>query len=239
MDIRRIYDYLIYRESFQSKKCLIYALTAYLKVRSVPGFGVQKTLVQSVPRVLDRFSGVEKVPGVNKCGVKVVWRGTWRSIPVGKWFLTMVIVSPPSRVVPLPNGLNGLYMGAILTTYYPGWSSKKQLHSLKLAVKAGKAIVGSWISFWGMAGYVIYFSFRECKYYLAPSQDASDHQNYYESRLRDSCHYYWKGGKIHNLYEQAYILIKKNNQTFNSHSSKRFCFQTNPDSFWWFRYLQV
>ena len=29
-----------------------------------------------------------------------------------KWSITMVIVSPPSRVVgPLPNGLNGLQMG--------------------------------------------------------------------------------------------------------------------------------
>ena len=84
-------------------------------------FGVQKTLVQSVAYVLDRFSGVEKVPFVNKCGVKVVWRGTWRIIPVGKWFLPMVIVSPPSRiVVPLPNGLSGLYMGVILTTYSLG-----------------------------------------------------------------------------------------------------------------------
>ena len=55
-------------------------LTAYLKVRSVLGFGfprpfgVQKTLVQSVPCVLVRLSGVQKVPFVNKCGVKVVWR---------------------------------------------------------------------------------------------------------------------------------------------------------------------
>jgi len=30
---------------------------------------------------------------------------TWRIIPVSKWLITMV--SPLSRVVPLPNGLNG------------------------------------------------------------------------------------------------------------------------------------
>ena len=32
---------------------------------------------------------------------------TWRIIPVSKWIITMVIVSPLSRVVLLPNGLNG------------------------------------------------------------------------------------------------------------------------------------
>ena len=32
----------------------------------------------------------------------------WRIIPYSKWLITMVIVSPPSRVIPLPNGLNGL-----------------------------------------------------------------------------------------------------------------------------------
>ena len=32
--------------------------------------------------------------------------GTWRIIPVGKWSITMVIVGPLSKVVPLPNGLN-------------------------------------------------------------------------------------------------------------------------------------
>ena len=36
---------------------------------------------------------------------------TWRIIPVSKWLIAMVIVSPVSRVVPLLNGLNGLYIG--------------------------------------------------------------------------------------------------------------------------------
>ena len=44
-----------------------------------------------------------------------MWEGhTWRIIPVSKWLITMVIVSPLNSVVPLPNGLNGLnglYMG--------------------------------------------------------------------------------------------------------------------------------
>ena len=29
---------------------------------------------------------------------------TWRIIPVGKWLITMVIVSPPSRIVPFIDG---------------------------------------------------------------------------------------------------------------------------------------
>ena len=29
---------------------------------------------------------------------------TWKIIPISKWLITMVIVSPLSRVVPLPNG---------------------------------------------------------------------------------------------------------------------------------------
>ena len=33
---------------------------------------------------------------------------SWRIIPVSKWVITMVIVSPLTVVVPLPNGLNGL-----------------------------------------------------------------------------------------------------------------------------------
>ena len=37
-------------------------------------------------------------------------RDTWRIIPVSKWLITMVIVSPLSRVVgPLPNGLSMAY----------------------------------------------------------------------------------------------------------------------------------
>ena len=44
---------------------------------------------------------------------------TWRNIPVSKWLITMVIVSPLSGVVPLPNGrtlrlING---GDPFTTY--------------------------------------------------------------------------------------------------------------------------
>ncbi len=39
-------------------------------------------------------------------------------LSVSKWLTTMVIVSPLSKVVgSLPNGLNGFYMGVILTTY--------------------------------------------------------------------------------------------------------------------------
>jgi len=33
---------------------------------------------------------------------------TWRIIPVSKWLITMVIVSPLTRDIPLPNRLNGL-----------------------------------------------------------------------------------------------------------------------------------
>ena len=37
---------------------------------------------------------------------------TWRIIPFSKWLITMVSKSPKDRVVgPLPNSLNGLYMG--------------------------------------------------------------------------------------------------------------------------------
>ena len=43
--------------------------------------------------------------------------GCWRIIPLSKWLITMVIVSPLSRDIPLPNGLNGLQMGVILTSY--------------------------------------------------------------------------------------------------------------------------
>ena len=36
------------------------------------------------------------------------WR-SWEAHPSGcKWLITMVIVSPLSRVIPLPNGLKGL-----------------------------------------------------------------------------------------------------------------------------------
>ena len=65
------------------------------------------------------FSVVQKVPGVNKCGVKVVWRDledhpSWsevinHGIP---W-----LVSPPSRVVPLPNGLYKGYKWLIHGAY--------------------------------------------------------------------------------------------------------------------------
>ena len=36
---------------------------------------------------------------------------TWRIIPVSKWLVTMVSFRPLNGVVPLINGLNGLYMG--------------------------------------------------------------------------------------------------------------------------------
>ena len=34
--------------------------------------------------------------------------GTWRIIPISKWLITMVSFRPLRRVVPLPNGRNGL-----------------------------------------------------------------------------------------------------------------------------------
>ena len=47
--------------------------------------------------------------GVEKTHVSSMRGGAWRIIPVSKWSITMVIVSPLSRVVgPFPNGLNGL-----------------------------------------------------------------------------------------------------------------------------------
>ena len=36
---------------------------------------------------------------------KTVGVGTWRIIPVSKWLITMVIVSPLNGVVPFTNGL--------------------------------------------------------------------------------------------------------------------------------------
>ena len=42
---------------------------------------------------------------------------TWRIIPVSEWLITMVIVSPLSRVVPLPNGLFIAYKGGLHTNY--------------------------------------------------------------------------------------------------------------------------
>ena len=42
-------------------------------------------------------------------GTPVMWGVyTWRIIPVSKWLVTMVIVSPLNGVIPLINGLNGL-----------------------------------------------------------------------------------------------------------------------------------
>ena len=41
-----------------------------------------------------------------------------------KWLVTMVIVSPLSRVIPLINGLSMAYKWELLTTYELGWSSK-------------------------------------------------------------------------------------------------------------------
>ena len=42
----------------------------------------------------------------------------WRIIPFSRWLKPMVIVSPLSRVIPLPNGLFMAYkLGVILTTY--------------------------------------------------------------------------------------------------------------------------
>ena len=48
----------------------------------------------------------------------IVSRPTWRITPVSKWLITMVIVSPLSRVVgPLPNGLCMAHKCVFLTTY--------------------------------------------------------------------------------------------------------------------------
>ena len=41
-------------------------------------------------------------------GDSFFWVATWRIIPVSKWLISMVIVSPLNGVIPLPNGLNGL-----------------------------------------------------------------------------------------------------------------------------------
>ena len=46
------------------------------------------------------------------------YMSTWRIIPVSKWLITMVIVSPLSGVVgPLPNGLFMAYKWGLLTNH--------------------------------------------------------------------------------------------------------------------------
>ena len=58
-----------------------------------------------------------------------------------------------------------------------------------------------------MAGYVIYFSFRECKYYVTLSQDASDHQSYYGFKAPGiPATITGFGGKMHNLYPQNHTF---------------------------------
>ena len=42
---------------------------------------------------------------------------TWRIIPVSKWLISMVSLSPLSRVGSLPNGLFMAYKWGLLTTY--------------------------------------------------------------------------------------------------------------------------
>ena len=50
------------------------------------------------------------------CGTQSKLVDTWRITPFSKWLITMVIVSPLSRVIPLPNGLRGpmLLTGTVL-----------------------------------------------------------------------------------------------------------------------------
>ena len=48
--------------------------------------------------------------------------GTWRIIPVSKWLITMVIISPLIRVVgPLPNGLSMVLINGVILTTYIHW----------------------------------------------------------------------------------------------------------------------
>ena len=45
------------------------------------------------------------------CGTQSKLVDTWRIIPFSKWLISMVIVSPLSKVIPLPNGLKGPISG--------------------------------------------------------------------------------------------------------------------------------
>ena len=58
--------------------------------------------------------------------------GTWRIIPVSKWLITMVIVSPLSTVVPLPNGRTSWLIigGDPNHLQYLGWCSKHRWYNV-------------------------------------------------------------------------------------------------------------
>ena len=60
----------------------------------------------------------------------IILPGTWRIIPIFRWLITMVIVSPLSRVVPLPNvRTSWLYKwGWSVHHLLPGSPSSKYLH---------------------------------------------------------------------------------------------------------------
>jgi len=59
---------------------------------------------------------------------------TWRIIPVIKWLISMVIASPFTGVIPLPNGRFMAYNWELLTTFSLGSSS--QLPSSKESIFA-------------------------------------------------------------------------------------------------------
>ena len=54
----------------------------------------------------------------------------WRIIPSSKWLITMVIVSPLTRAVPLPHDVNGLKIGVTKTS--TDWDDPPSSQSLFL-----------------------------------------------------------------------------------------------------------
>ena len=78
---------------------------------------------------------------------------TWRITPVSKWLITMVIVSPLSRVIPLPNGrtpwlINGgdpnhLLTGMILQVAYV----QTNVSSTPISSMAAMASLSAWIPY--------------------------------------------------------------------------------------------
>ena len=61
-------------------------------------------------------------------------RGGSSHLVISKWFITAVIKTPKDRVIPLPNGLNCLQMGMILSSY-KSWDdppSRGSIHPLEV-----------------------------------------------------------------------------------------------------------
>ena len=92
---------------------LFFAIIVYIQFASLPGFSHWRF---GQPEKGSRFWGsLRRRLCASESFGRGTWEGfktyrghTWRITPVSKWLITMVIVSPLSRFIPLPNGLNGL-----------------------------------------------------------------------------------------------------------------------------------